>query len=111
MRNGGRRTRKPSRPFAVDEAVPDWAPFAVPDEESWRDVQRRRHLIRMTSELAQLARDEGFEACHLLLSSTADRLRQLLMASSPPEHAPQDRAAGQTAKPARRRAPGNERGE
>ncbi|WP_191085355.1 hypothetical protein [Roseococcus microcysteis] len=87
--------------------MPDWAPFAVPDDESWRVLQRRRHLIKLTDELALLARDEGFEACHLLLAGTADRLRQLLLASGPPEPAPPDSAPGQAAIPARRPAEGS----
>lgn len=67
----------PNRP--LEQPMPDWAPFAVQDEEIWRNLQRRRHLIQSVEQLANLALNEGFVACHTLLSNTADDLRHLLL--------------------------------
>lgn len=84
--------------------MPDWAPFAAPDDETWRGVQRRRHLIKLTDDLAHLARDEGFLSCHLLLADTADKLRQLLLESCLSAPSLLHRPAGRAERPARRRA-------
>ncbi|MBB3898439.1 hypothetical protein [Roseococcus suduntuyensis] len=62
-----------------DQPLTDWAPFAVPDAEAWRELQRRRHLIRQVDSLSQIARDEGYFSCYDILSGAADRLRQLLI--------------------------------
>ncbi|HEV7458016.1 MAG TPA: hypothetical protein VGN96_14685 [Roseococcus sp.] len=82
--------------------MPDWAPFAAPDEESWREAQRRRHLIKMTDSLAQIARDEGFLSCHTLLADTANKLRQLLLESCPSTPSLPQRMPGRPEAPAGR---------
>lgn len=68
-----------------DQPLTDWAPFAVPDAEAWRELQRRRHLIRQVDSLSQIARDEGYFSCHEILTGAADRLRQLLILTGPVE--------------------------
>ncbi len=80
-------------------ALPDWAPFAVPDEELWREAQRRRRLIKMVEELSHLARDEGLATSHELLAATAERLRHLLLQSpAPAQAAPRTAVPGAASK-------------
>lgn len=81
-----------------EQPMTDWAPFAVPDMHVWRELQRRRHMIKMVDNLAQVARDEGFATCHELLVTTAERLRHLLIEVTPEE----SRAAASASPPARR---------
>jgi hypothetical protein len=66
-------------PAAGEHPIPDWAPFAVPSEEIWRELQRRRNIIRMLRELTNLARDEGYSRTAALLAETAARAQATLI--------------------------------
>jgi hypothetical protein len=57
---------KPRQPHA-EVPLPDYAPFAVPSDEAWRELQRRRHLVRVVENLAHSARDEGYPLSSRLL--------------------------------------------
>ena len=59
--------------------MPDWAPFAQIDDAEWRELQRRRSLIRLVSALGDMARDEGLTLSAQVLNETVARLQSLLM--------------------------------
>lgn len=69
---------KPRQP-QMELPLPDYAPFAVPSDEVWRELQRRRNLVRMVETLAQSARDEGFPLSSQILGETAGKLRAALI--------------------------------
>jgi hypothetical protein len=69
---------KPRQP-QMELPLPDYAPFAVPSDEVWRELQRRRNLVRMVETLAQSARDEGFPLSSQILSDTVGKLRAALI--------------------------------
>lgn len=66
----------PASPMVAD------APFNVPAQnasEAWRELQRRRNLIRMVETLAHAARDEGYMSSMAVLMETAETLRKELI--------------------------------
>lgn len=65
-----------------EQPIPDWAPFAVPSDEVWRDLQRRRNLIKMVRALSATARDEGYMTSASVLEETASRLALTLIDQS-----------------------------
>jgi hypothetical protein len=71
-----------SRADSDEESIPDWAPFAPISDAEWRDLQRRRNLVKMVRALAESARDEGFSAAASMLVDTADRIQSKLIASA-----------------------------
>ena len=64
-----------------ERPIPDWAPFAVPSDEIWRELQRRRNIIRILQELTNLARDEGYTITAGLLAETTARAQATLIRS------------------------------
>lgn len=62
-----------------EHPLPDWAPYAVPSDEMWRELQRRRNIIRILRELTNLARDEGYSTTAALLAETAARAQATLI--------------------------------
>jgi hypothetical protein len=62
-----------------EQPIPDWAPFAVPSDEVWRELQRRRNIIRILRELTNMARDEGYSITASLLAETASRAQATLI--------------------------------
>jgi len=71
---------RPQEHLPPERPLPDWAPFAVPSDEVWRELQRRRNLISTVRALATAARDEGYTICAVLLADTAERLVTALIA-------------------------------
>jgi hypothetical protein len=69
--------------------LPDYAPFAVPSDEVWRELQRRRNLVRLVEALAQSARDEGFPLSGQILGETAGKLRAALILAGASRQAPE----------------------
>lgn len=67
---------------SIEQPLPDWAPFAPIGDAEWRELQRRRNLVRMIRALAETAKDEGFAASASMLSETASRIQDLLIASA-----------------------------
>jgi hypothetical protein len=59
---------RPQEHLPPERPLPDWAPFAVPSDEVWRELQRRRNLISTVRALATAARDEGYTICAVLLA-------------------------------------------
>lgn len=94
----GPRPRQPQ----MELPLPDYAPFAVPSDEVWRELQRRRNLVRMVETLAQSARDEGFPLSSQILRETAGKLRATLIMVEAGRQAP-DPKRSPSGKP--RRAP------
>lgn len=82
---------KPRQPHA-EVPLPDYAPFAVPSDEAWRELQRRRHLVRVVENLAHSARDEGYPLSSRLLAETAVKLREFLIFAGRP-HEPSRKAS------------------
>jgi hypothetical protein len=68
-------------PAGGEQPIPDWAPFAVPSDDVWRELQRRRNIIRILQELTNLARDEGYSITASLLAETAARAQATLIRS------------------------------
>lgn len=66
-------------PAGGEHPIPDWAPFSVPSDEVWRELQRRRNIIRILRELTNLARDEGYSITASLLAETAARAQATLI--------------------------------
>lgn len=77
-----------------EHPLPDWAPYAAPSDEVWRELQRRRNIIRILRELTNLARDEGYSITAALLAETAARAQATLI-RSPAGH--EEGAAGHQA--------------
>ena len=63
--------KSPSRPAkcAVTPKLPlpSLAPWAVPDDETWRELQRRRNLLALVDTLAKTTRDDGYDSCAVVL--------------------------------------------
>ena len=76
------------RQARMELPLPDYAPYAVPSDEVWRELQRRRNLVRMVETLAQSARDEGFPLSSQILGETACKLRAALIVVETTRSAP-----------------------
>ena len=65
----------------MEQPIGDAPPWHDQWPEVWRDLQRRRHLIKQVLLLAAIARDDGLPATAALLSETAARMTSTLITS------------------------------
>lgn len=59
--------------------LPSYAPFAVPSEAIWQDLQRRRSMIRLVRTMVEVAREQGYSNCAAILADAAERICNTLI--------------------------------
>jgi hypothetical protein len=72
-----------ARPQFEDDEQPmlDKVPWIAPDKE-WKELQRRRRLVRTIHALAESAHDEGYHSSARVLREAAEEVLLKLLASS-----------------------------